>query len=219
MGRGRGFGTELIASKVSRTIAYDDAKRFLFPDVRRNRDYVEGVAGFVCKMGQQSGSPSRKTAGAHPETEGSAQKTGTRDGTVNLVMHEQATDLPNTADQRIFANNRQVHEQHLLQILSGVMQWIDPPDAISNAIECGRTESEMLDGCRTLLSIATLTTPVEFDRLYKLLSPIGTFSLLRALTCEVVKARLASDTDEEKWCWVARDILLDTWTALLEVNS
>ncbi|PIA36376.1 hypothetical protein AQUCO_03400340v1 [Aquilegia coerulea] len=114
------------------------------------------------------------------------------------------------------SDNGQMQEQHLLQILSGIIQWVDPPDAISEAIECGKTASEMLDGCRALLSIASLTTPIVFDKLLKSISPFGTLSLLSALTREVLKAHVASNTDEETWSWVARDILLDTWTALLE---
>ncbi|KAF9605670.1 hypothetical protein IFM89_018013 [Coptis chinensis] len=113
------------------------------------------------------------------------------------------------------ADNGQMQEQHLLQMLSGIIQWIDPPHEISAAIEDGKTESEMLDGCRALLSIATLTTPLVFDKLLKSFSPFGTLSLLSSLTCEVLKARMACYTDEETWSWVARDILLDTWTALL----
>lgn len=49
-------------------------------------------------------------------------------------------------------------------------------------------------------------------------SPFGTLSLLSALTCEVVKVYMANFTEEETWSWVARDILLDTWTALLMVG-
>lgn len=90
-----------------------------------------------------------------------------------------------------------MYEHHILQLLSGIIQWIDPPDAVSKAIECGKSErsypclpafschmalssfyvynsltlvlifSEMLDGCRALLSIATVTTPSMFDRLLK----------------------------------------------------
>lgn len=89
-----------------------------------------------------------------------------------------------------------MHEHHLLQLLSGIIQWIDPPEAVSKAIECGRSErsypctviyiyiyifknyvsnsltlgsifSEMLDGCRAFLSIATVTTPSIFDQLLK----------------------------------------------------
>ncbi|KAF8392178.1 hypothetical protein HHK36_022520 [Tetracentron sinense] len=111
--------------------------------------------------------------------------------------------------------NGQMQEHHLLQMLSGIIQWINPPDAVSTAIECGKSESEMLDGCRALLSIATITTPMMFDKLLKSLSPFGTLSLLSTLTCEVVKARVANTTEEETWSYVARDILLDTWTALL----
>ncbi|KAI8023691.1 hypothetical protein LOK49_LG03G00345 [Camellia lanceoleosa] len=45
--------------------------------------------------------------------------------------------------------------------------------------------------------------------------PFGTISLLSALMCEVVKVLMTNYTEEETWSWVARDILLDTWTALL----
>ncbi|KAA8534672.1 hypothetical protein F0562_032189 [Nyssa sinensis] len=108
-----------------------------------------------------------------------------------------------------------MQEQHLQQLLCGILQWIDPPDAILKAIECGRSESEMLDGCRALLSIATVTTPLVFDQLLKSIRPFGTLSLLSGLMCEVVKVLMANYTEEETWSWVARDILLDTWTALL----
>ncbi|KAL5702296.1 hypothetical protein ACHQM5_027530 [Ranunculus cassubicifolius] len=114
------------------------------------------------------------------------------------------------------SDNGQMQEQHWLQILSGIIHWIHPADAISAAIGCGKSASEMLDGCRVLLSIATLTTPMAFDKLLRSISPFGTLSLLSALTSEVLKDRIATNTDEETWSWVARDILLDTWTALLE---
>ncbi|KAK9292418.1 hypothetical protein L1049_020388 [Liquidambar formosana] len=109
----------------------------------------------------------------------------------------------------------QTQEHHLLQLLSGIIPWIDPPDAISKAIENGKSESEMLDGCRALLSIATVTTPFVFDKLLKSIRPFGTVSLLSNLMCEVVRNLMANYTEEETWSWVARDILLDTWTALL----
>ncbi|KAG8390023.1 hypothetical protein BUALT_Bualt01G0040100 [Buddleja alternifolia] len=105
--------------------------------------------------------------------------------------------------------------QHLLQLLAGVVQWLEPPDVVSKAIECGKSESELLDGCRVLMSMATVTTPLVFDELLKSLRPYGTVSLLSALMCEVIKDLMANRTDEETWSWVARDILLDTWTALL----
>ncbi|XP_057961919.1 uncharacterized protein LOC131153553 isoform X2 [Malania oleifera] len=113
------------------------------------------------------------------------------------------------------AGNVQMQEHHLLQMLSGVIQWIDPPDAVSKAIECGKSESEMLDGCRGLLSIASVTTTHVFDRLLKPIRPFGTLSLLSALMCEVVRHLMANNAEEETWSWVARDILLDTFTALL----
>ncbi|KAK6915338.1 Exportin-1, C-terminal [Dillenia turbinata] len=109
----------------------------------------------------------------------------------------------------------QMQENHLLQLLSGIMQWINPPDEVSKAIESGKSESEMLDGCRALLSIATVTTPVVFDQLLKSISPFGTLTLLSALMCEVLKVLMVRNAEEETWSWVARDLLLDTWTALL----
>ncbi|KAL6142910.1 hypothetical protein ACLB2K_061185 [Fragaria x ananassa] len=114
----------------------------------------------------------------------------------------------------------QMHEHHLLQLLSGVIQWIDPPDAVSRAIECGKSESEMLDGCRALLSIATVTTPSTFDQLLKSTRSYGTLTLLCILMSEVVKNLMTNNSEEETWSWETRDILLDTWTALLvPVNS
>ncbi|XP_059665464.1 uncharacterized protein LOC132311548 isoform X1 [Cornus florida] len=49
-----------------------------------------------------------------------------------------------------------MQEQHLRQLLCGIIQWIDPPDAISKTIDCGKSESEMLDGCHALLLITTI---------------------------------------------------------------
>ncbi|KAD7477480.1 hypothetical protein E3N88_00616 [Mikania micrantha] len=105
--------------------------------------------------------------------------------------------------------------KHLLQLLSGIIQWIHPPDAIAKAIEIGRSESELLDGCRGLLSISAVTNPVSFDDLLKHIRPFGTLSLLSALMCEAIKDLMTKDLEEEPWSWVARDILLDTWTTLL----
>ncbi|XP_059628544.1 uncharacterized protein LOC132271236 isoform X3 [Cornus florida] len=113
------------------------------------------------------------------------------------------------------SDNGHMQEQHLRQLLCGIIQWIDPPHAISKAIECGKSESEMLDGCRALLSIATVTNPLVFDQLLKSISPFGTLSLLSGLMCEVIKVLMENYTEEETWSWVARDVLLDTWTALL----
>ncbi|XWS64759.1 hypothetical protein CRYUN_Cryun05aG0031000 [Craigia yunnanensis] len=113
------------------------------------------------------------------------------------------------------SDNGKMQENHLLQLLSGILQWIDPPDAVSKAIEEGKSASEMLDGCRALLSIATVTTPFVFDQLLKAIRPFGTLTLLSTLMCEVVKVLMTNNTDEETWSWEARDILLDTWTVLL----
>ncbi|KAG6700565.1 hypothetical protein I3842_08G118500 [Carya illinoinensis] len=113
------------------------------------------------------------------------------------------------------SDNGKMHEHHLLQLLSGMIDWIDPPDTVSKSIECGKSESEMLDGCRALLAIANVTTPFVFDQLLKSIRPFGALTLLSTLMCEVIKALMMSNTEEETWSWVARDILLDTWTALL----
>lgn len=113
------------------------------------------------------------------------------------------------------SDDGKLQEHHLLLLLTGIIPWIDPPDAVSKEIESGKSESELLDGCRALLSIATVTTPIVFDWLLKSISPVGTLSLLSTLTCEVVKILMTSCMDEETWSWVARDILLDTWNALL----
>ncbi|XP_038877264.1 exportin-4 [Benincasa hispida] len=114
------------------------------------------------------------------------------------------------------SDNGQMHENHLLQLLLGIIQWIDPPDSVSKAIENGKCESEMLDGCRALLSIATVTTPFVFDQLLKSIrSAISTLQLLSSLVGEVVKVLMTHNSDEETWSWQARDILLDSWTALL----
>ncbi|CAN8260467.1 unnamed protein product [Cochlearia groenlandica] len=113
------------------------------------------------------------------------------------------------------SNNAQMQEQHLLLLLSGILPWIDPPDVISKEIEEGRSGSEMIDGCRGLLSIGTITTPVIFDRLLRSLRPFGTLTLLSMLMGEVVKVLVANNSYDESWSYEARDILLDTWTTLL----
>lgn len=47
--------------------------------------------------------------------------------------------------------------------------------------------------------------------------PFGTLTLLSTLMCEVIRVLVISNAEEETWSWEARDILLDTWTALLVV--
>ncbi|KAL3655859.1 hypothetical protein CASFOL_000255 [Castilleja foliolosa] len=109
----------------------------------------------------------------------------------------------------------QMQRQHLLQVLAGIVLWMEPPDAVAKAIKSGKSESELLDGCRALLSVATVTTPFVFDELLKNLRPYGMLTLLSALMCEVSKDLMENHSEEETWSCVARDILLDTWTALL----
>ncbi|KAI3470688.1 hypothetical protein Pfo_027351 [Paulownia fortunei] len=113
------------------------------------------------------------------------------------------------------SDSKHMQRQHLLQLLAGIVQWMEPPDAVAKAIKFGKSESELLDGCRALMSVATVTTPLVFDELLKSLRPYGTLTLLSALMCEVSKDLMDNRTEEETWSWVARDILLDTWTALL----
>lgn len=113
------------------------------------------------------------------------------------------------------SDDGQMQEHHLLQLLSGIIQWIDPPDAVSQAIEDGKSESELLDGCRALLSIATVTNPIVLDNLLKSIRPFGTLAFLSTLMCQVIKVLLTKNCEEGTWSWEARDILLDTWTTLL----
>ncbi|XP_031116009.1 exportin-4 isoform X1 [Ipomoea triloba] len=113
------------------------------------------------------------------------------------------------------SDDGQTQRQHLLQLLCGIIQWVDPPGVVSKEIKEGKSESELLDGCRALLSIATVTSPIVFDQLLKSIRPYGTLSLLSALMCEAIKDLMENFTEEETWSWVARDILLDSWTTLL----
>lgn len=53
---------------------------------------------------------------------------------------------------------------------------------------------------------------------FPIFRPFGTITLLSTLMAEVLKDLMDTSTDEETWSWVARDILLDTWTTLLVVN-
>ncbi|CAH9110170.1 unnamed protein product [Cuscuta epithymum] len=113
------------------------------------------------------------------------------------------------------SDDGQTQKHLLLQLLSGIIQWVDPPSVVSKAIKEGKSESELLDGCRSLLSIATVTSPIVFDQLLRSIRPYGTLSLLCALMCEAIKDLIENCTEEETWSWVARDILLDSWTTLL----
>jgi hypothetical protein len=45
---------------------------------------------------------------------------------------------------------------------------------------------------------------------------VGTLSLLASLTREIIKASDPADSEEETWTSKALDILLDTWTVLLQ---
>ncbi|KAI5659953.1 hypothetical protein M9H77_28746 [Catharanthus roseus] len=113
------------------------------------------------------------------------------------------------------SDNGHMQGQHLVQLLSGIIEWMDPPLAVSKAIQDGKSESELLDACRALLSMATVTSPALFDQLLKPIRPYGTLHLLATLMSEVIKDLMENYTEEETWSWVARDVLLDTWTVLL----
>lgn len=113
------------------------------------------------------------------------------------------------------ADNGEMQIKHLMQILSAVLQWIEPPDVILAAIQCGRSESEMIDGCHALLSLATLTSTMLFDSLLRSFRPFGTLRFLSTLTCEVVKAHTVIHDEEETWASEALDILLETWSVIL----
>ncbi|KAH9602259.1 hypothetical protein KSS87_015420 [Heliosperma pusillum] len=113
------------------------------------------------------------------------------------------------------ADNELMQEHHLVQLLTGVIQWVHPPDAVAREIECGKSERlhiALLFSLRQLDLVALLMLATLF---WVICSPFGTITLLSGLMSEVVKVLMATETDEETWSWVARDILLDTWAALL----
>uniref|UniRef100_A0A0E0ITZ5 Exportin-4 n=1 Tax=Oryza nivara TaxID=4536 RepID=A0A0E0ITZ5_ORYNI len=110
--------------------------------------------------------------------------------------------------------------QYLVRILSAVVHWIEPPDVIAASIRSGASESEFVDGCHALLSMASLTTCSLFDNLLKSTRNYGTINLLSALTSEAVKSFLDNQNEEETWGSEALDILLETWNVILgDVDS
>ncbi|ONM05869.1 exportin-4 isoform X4 [Zea mays] len=116
----------------------------------------------------------------------------------------------------VFPNdNGDAQIKHLMLILSAVVLWIEPPDVITASIRNGGSESEFIDGCHALLSIASLTTGSLFDNLLKSIRPYGTVNLLSALTSEAVKSVLNNQSEEETWGIDSLDILLETWNVLL----
>jgi len=46
---------------------------------------------------------------------------------------------------------------------------------------------------------------------------MGTLTFLSMLMSEVIKVLMTGNAEEETWSWEARDVLLDTWTAILTV--
>ncbi|KAH9315354.1 hypothetical protein KI387_023981, partial [Taxus chinensis] len=109
-------------------------------------------------------------------------------------------------------------EQHLQRMLSGIMSWVNPAHVVVSTIKSGKSESELIDGCHALLSVACLTAPTVFDQLLKgYSSHFSTLSLLSSLTCEVIKVNFDNYDEEETWSQEALNILLDTWTVFLQV--
>ncbi|PKA65100.1 hypothetical protein AXF42_Ash013221 [Apostasia shenzhenica] len=94
------------------------------------------------------------------------------------------------------------------------MQWIEPSGVVIEAIRSGRSESEFVDGCHALLSIASFTTPILFDNLLHSLRPFGTIHFLSALTNDVVNAYVVNYDEEETWTTEALDVLLETWSVI-----
>lgn len=37
-----------------------------------------------------------------------------------------------------------MQEHHLQQLLSGILEWVDPPDVVAQAIESGKSERSIL---------------------------------------------------------------------------
>lgn len=112
-------------------------------------------------------------------------------------------------------DNGETQIKHLLQILSSVINWIEPADAVITAVLSGQTESELIDGCHLLLSMATVTSASLFDNLLRHMRSYGTLHLLSILTCEVVKADVARNDEEETWASDVLDLLLETWSVIL----
>ncbi|XP_051186487.1 uncharacterized protein [Lolium perenne] len=116
----------------------------------------------------------------------------------------------------VFPNdNGDAQIEHFMHILSAVIMWIEPPNVIAESIRNGGSESEFIDGCHALLSVASLTNSSLFDNLLKSIRQYGTINLLSALTSEAVKSVLDNQNEEETWGSDALDILLETWNVIL----
>ncbi|KAE8791479.1 exportin-4 [Hordeum vulgare] len=116
----------------------------------------------------------------------------------------------------VFPNdNGDAQIEHFMHILSAVILWIEPPNVIAESIRNGGSESEFIDGCHVLLSVASLTSSSLFDNLLKSIRQYGTVNLLSALTSEAVKSVLDNQNEEETWGSDALDILLETWNVIL----
>uniref|UniRef100_N1R4N4 Exportin-4 n=1 Tax=Aegilops tauschii TaxID=37682 RepID=N1R4N4_AEGTA len=116
----------------------------------------------------------------------------------------------------VFPNdNGDAQIEHFMHILSAVILWIEPPNVIAESIRNGGSESEFIDGCHVLLSVASLTSSSLFDNLLKSIRQYGTINLLSALTSEAVKSVLDNQNEEETWGSDALDILLETWNVIL----
>jgi len=110
------------------------------------------------------------------------------------------------------SDNLLSYTEYIRQMLYSIVEWINPPDVIIDAINSGKCASEMLDGCRALLSIATLIDTETFN---SLLRPFGTLQLMSNLTLKVAFAFGNINNDEQSCISEAMDILLETWSILL----
>ncbi|OAE29499.1 hypothetical protein AXG93_1433s1180 [Marchantia polymorpha subsp. ruderalis] len=146
------------------------------------------------------------------------------DSTFVLISPRELIRVSAVSDNALFGevivdtqNGNTTQDLHLQRLMSGISPWLDPPEHIVRAIKSGTSESEFLDGCRALVAVASLTSPSAFDQLLRGgPRPVGTLNLLASLTCEIIKASGAQNNEEETWTGEALDILLDSWTVLLQ---
>nr|PNR38144.1 hypothetical protein PHYPA_021255 [Physcomitrium patens] len=120
----------------------------------------------------------------------------------------------------VYIDGGVTQELHLQRLMAGITTWLDPPEAVVGALLAGSiSESELLDGCRCLVAIASVNSPSAFDQLLKAVSRnrwVETLSLLASLTREVIRAREQNGKEEDTWAAEALDTLLDTWTVLFQ---
>ncbi|KAJ3682348.1 hypothetical protein LUZ60_014921 [Juncus effusus] len=137
------------------------------------------------------------------------------DSPLAVSLRQLIVQLCSLAGSVFPSDNGETQIKHLIQILAAIITWIEPPDVVTASIRSGGSESEFVDGCHALLSMASLTTTTLFDNLLKSIRQYGTIHILAALTCEVVKSLMDNQTEEETWVEESLDILLETWNVIL----